>query len=119
MEQDIRFCKTSDGVRIAYATSGAGPPLVRVLGWFTHLEYEWENPLWRSGIDAARLRQPDVGVVCTTQVNEVRLSVSIEVAGQPGTGLQSVARPGAEARHRRCCWGRRRRRRCCSGRCRR
>jgi len=51
MEQDIRFCKTSDGVRIAYATSGAGPPLVRVLGWFTHLEYEWENPLWRSGID--------------------------------------------------------------------
>ncbi|HEV8574559.1 MAG TPA: alpha/beta fold hydrolase [Dehalococcoidia bacterium] len=51
MEQDIRFCKTSDGVRIAYATSGVGPPLVRVLGWFTHLEYEWENPLWRSGID--------------------------------------------------------------------
>ena len=52
MEQDIRFCKTSDGVRIAYATSGKGdPPLVRVLGWFTHLEYEWENPLWRAPID--------------------------------------------------------------------
>jgi len=51
MEQDIRFCKTPDDVRIAYATSGKGPPLVRVLGWFTHLEYEWENPLWRSGID--------------------------------------------------------------------
>src|SRR5438132_12053569 len=52
MEQDIRFCKTSDGVRIAYATSGKGdPPVVRVLGWFTHLEYEWENPLWRANID--------------------------------------------------------------------
>jgi class 3 adenylate cyclase/pimeloyl-ACP methyl ester carboxylesterase len=52
VEQDIRFCKTPDGVRIAYATSGKGdPPLVRVLGWFTHLEYEWENPLWRTSID--------------------------------------------------------------------
>jgi class 3 adenylate cyclase len=47
MEQQIRFCTTSDGVRIAYATLGEGPPIVRVLGWFTHLEYEWENPRWR------------------------------------------------------------------------
>ncbi len=47
MEQQIRFCTTSDGVRIAYATAGEGPPLVRVLGWFTHLEFEWENPRWR------------------------------------------------------------------------
>jgi class 3 adenylate cyclase/pimeloyl-ACP methyl ester carboxylesterase len=51
MEQQIRFCTTSDGVRIAYATVGQGPPLVRALGWLTHLEYEWENPLWRSFID--------------------------------------------------------------------
>ena len=47
MEQQIRFCTTSDGVRIAYATVGEGPPLVRVLGWLTHLEYESENPRWR------------------------------------------------------------------------
>ncbi len=47
MDQHIRFCTTSDGVRIAYATVGEGPPLVRVLGWFTHLEFEWENPRWR------------------------------------------------------------------------
>ena len=51
MEQQIRFCTTSDGVRIAYATVGQGPPLIRALGWFTHLEYEWENPLWRTFID--------------------------------------------------------------------
>ncbi len=44
MEQDIRFCTTSDGVRIAYATVGEGPPLVRVLGWFTHLEFDWNAP---------------------------------------------------------------------------
>jgi class 3 adenylate cyclase len=42
MEQHIRFCTTSDGVRIAYATVGQGQPLVRVLGWFTHLEFDWQ-----------------------------------------------------------------------------
>ena len=46
MEQQIRFCKTSDGVRIAYAITGQGPPLVRSLGWFTHLEHEEETPYW-------------------------------------------------------------------------
>src|SRR3990172_8260072 len=51
MEQRIRFCTTSDGVRIAYATMGEGPPLVRVLGWATHLEFEakfpeWDRSLW-------------------------------------------------------------------------
>ena len=51
MEQQIRFCTSSDGTRIAYATVGQGPPLVRAVGWFTHLEYEWENPLWRTFID--------------------------------------------------------------------
>ncbi len=57
MEQQIRFCTTSDGIRIAYATVGQGPPVVRVLGWFTHVEYEWENPRWRRVYEglAARL----------------------------------------------------------------
>ena len=51
MEQQIRFCTTSDGVRIAYATLGQGPPLVRVLGWFTHLEFEWQA-IFRPSIEA-------------------------------------------------------------------
>lgn len=42
--QDIRFCTTADGFRIAYSTIGSGPLLVRVLGHFTHLEIEWEWP---------------------------------------------------------------------------
>lgn len=50
MEQQIRFCTSSDGTRIAYAGVGQGPPLVRVLGWLTHLEVEWENHLWRTFI---------------------------------------------------------------------
>jgi non-specific serine/threonine protein kinase len=44
LDQRIAYCKTRDGVRIAYATTGEGPFLVRVLGWFTHLEMEWAWP---------------------------------------------------------------------------
>jgi pimeloyl-ACP methyl ester carboxylesterase len=43
-QQEIRFCATSDNVRIAYSVVGSGPFLVRVLGHFTHLEMEWEWP---------------------------------------------------------------------------
>jgi len=43
MEQQIRFCKASDGVRIAYATVGSGPPLVFAPGLLSHLEASWEN----------------------------------------------------------------------------
>ena len=45
--QQIRFCIAHDQVRIAYATSGTGPPLVKTSNWLTHLEYDWESPVWR------------------------------------------------------------------------
>lgn len=48
VEQEIQFCTTADGVRLAYSIVGSGPPLVRVLGWFTHLEAEWRWPELRS-----------------------------------------------------------------------
>jgi class 3 adenylate cyclase len=47
MEQQIRFCTASDGVRIAYATIGEGPPLVMVRGWVSHLELDWQSPEMR------------------------------------------------------------------------
>jgi pimeloyl-ACP methyl ester carboxylesterase/DNA-binding winged helix-turn-helix (wHTH) protein len=47
---NIRFCKTADGVRIAYATSGTGPPLVKVANWLSHLEFDWRSPVWRHWI---------------------------------------------------------------------
>jgi pimeloyl-ACP methyl ester carboxylesterase/DNA-binding CsgD family transcriptional regulator len=50
--QRIRFCKTSDGVRIAYATVGSGPPLVYATGWPVHLEIEWEKPFVRRFLEA-------------------------------------------------------------------
>lgn len=52
MNQQIRFCKSFDGARIAYAISGQGPTLVRAPHWLTHLEYEWQSPVWRPWIEA-------------------------------------------------------------------
>jgi len=56
MEQQIRFCTSSDGTRIAYATVGQGSPVISIRPWFTHLEFEWENPMWRSVIDRLSAR---------------------------------------------------------------
>ena len=46
-DQEIRFCTTSDGVRIAYARTGSGPPLVKAANWLSHLEFDWQSPVWR------------------------------------------------------------------------
>ena len=47
IDQVVRFCTASDGVSIAYATMGEGPPLLKAPNWLTHLEYEHESPVWR------------------------------------------------------------------------
>lgn len=47
MQQDIRFCTTSDGIRIGYATMGEGPPLVKAANYLTHLEHDRKSPVWR------------------------------------------------------------------------
>jgi class 3 adenylate cyclase/pimeloyl-ACP methyl ester carboxylesterase len=46
LRQDIRFCKSADGVTIAYASVGNGPPLVKAPNWMHHLEYDWKSPVW-------------------------------------------------------------------------
>jgi len=45
--QEIRFTTAGDGTRLAYAISGAGPPLVKAANWLSHLAYDWESPVWR------------------------------------------------------------------------
>ena len=46
-QQEIRFCTASDGVSLAYATVGKGPPLVKAANWMNHLEFDWQSPVWR------------------------------------------------------------------------
>jgi pimeloyl-ACP methyl ester carboxylesterase/DNA-binding CsgD family transcriptional regulator len=45
--QRIRFLRTDDGVKLAWAEAGSGPLLIKASNWMTHLEYEWESPVWR------------------------------------------------------------------------
>jgi class 3 adenylate cyclase len=51
MQQKVQFCKTSDGVQIAYAVSGEGYPLIFVPGWVSHVELSLETPGFREAID--------------------------------------------------------------------
>ena len=45
-KQNIGFCRAPDGARIAYATVGEGPPLVKAANWLNHLELDWGSPIW-------------------------------------------------------------------------
>ncbi len=47
MEQQIMFCRTRQGVTLAWARSGSGPPLVKAANWLSHLEHDWTSPVWR------------------------------------------------------------------------
>lgn len=49
--QKVRFCQSRDGTRIAHATTGSGPPLVKAGHWLTNLEHDWHSPVWRPVLD--------------------------------------------------------------------
>jgi DNA-binding winged helix-turn-helix (wHTH) protein len=51
LRQEIHFCTATDGVRIAYAAVGQGPPLIKTANWLNHLEYDWESPIWSHLLD--------------------------------------------------------------------
>jgi DNA-binding SARP family transcriptional activator/pimeloyl-ACP methyl ester carboxylesterase len=55
--QEIRFARSADGVRLAYATVGSGPPLVKAANWLNHLEFDWESPVWRKLFHALATRR--------------------------------------------------------------
>ena len=44
--QTVRFCRAGDGTRVAYAVSGEGAPLLKAANWLSHLDYDWESPVW-------------------------------------------------------------------------
>src|SRR4051812_40373127 len=57
-EQELRFCRGCDGVRLAWAAHGSGPPLAIASCWLSHLQYDWQSPVWRHFLE-------DLGQVST------------------------------------------------------
>jgi class 3 adenylate cyclase/pimeloyl-ACP methyl ester carboxylesterase len=46
LTQSIAYCRARDGVQLAWAKVGSGPPLMKTANWLNHLEYDWESPVW-------------------------------------------------------------------------
>src|SRR3546814_14010656 len=46
LDQTVHYCTAPDGVRIAYACTDEGPPLVKTANWLNHLELDWSGPVW-------------------------------------------------------------------------
>lgn len=44
--QEVTFCRTTDGVNLAVATSGSGLPVVKTANWMNHIEFDWQSPVW-------------------------------------------------------------------------
>ena len=110
LRQDVHFCRTSDGVRLAYAWTGSGPPLVKAANWLTHVEYDLETPVWRHWYrDLARhhrlLRYDERGCgLSDTEVSEFSvdawvddLETVVDAAGLDRFPLLGVSQGGAVA----------------------
>jgi pimeloyl-ACP methyl ester carboxylesterase/DNA-binding CsgD family transcriptional regulator len=50
--QRTQFCRSSDGVELAFGVHGRGPPVVKAANWMTHLERDWESPVWKHWLTA-------------------------------------------------------------------
>ena len=46
LQQSVRFCRASDHVHLAVATTGRGMPLVKTANWLNHIEFDWHSPVW-------------------------------------------------------------------------
>ena len=96
MQQTIRFIKSVDGVRLAVATSGSGAPLVKSANWLSHLEFDWQSPVWRhwfrflsSGRQLIRFDPRGCGL---SDWNAQDLSHAAQVAGK-ADAFRSVVYP--------------------------
>jgi pimeloyl-ACP methyl ester carboxylesterase/DNA-binding CsgD family transcriptional regulator len=85
LEQEIRFCDVG-GARVAYATVGAGPPLLLPALWISHLELEWEFPEFRAFIGALARRRTVI------RYDRLGTGLSDRPAGVPQVGVEADVR---------------------------
>ncbi len=105
--QQIKFCQAPDGVRIAYAVSGTGPPMLVSTCWLSHLQHDWESPVWRhflgDAVTPLDLKQvssnvftaPEIATVGWQQkaIDEGEIpaeTVRLDLAGNPRAKMQGV-----------------------------
>jgi len=50
--QQIKFCTSRNGARIAMASIGRGPPLLRTAHWLSHVEHDARSPVWTHWLEA-------------------------------------------------------------------
>ena len=111
MQQDIRYCTTPDGTRLAYALMGEGdPPIVRTSHWFAHLEHDLASPVFRHVLlDLARchrLLRYDARGIGLSQRDNIEpsfthfvddLGTVIDAAGLDKVILFGLSQGGAQA----------------------
>ena len=85
--QRVHFCTTTDGVRLAYASSGDGPPLVKASNWLTHLDYDWDSPVWRHWWQALS-RPAHVGPLRRARLRSVGLGCRRRLVHARGVGAR-------------------------------
>ena len=82
--QDIRFARTTDDLRIAYAVSGQGYPLVRAGTWTSSVEHDWRTsihgPLFRELGAQNRLYRYDPRGYGLSEGGDAEISVDTLVA---------------------------------------
>jgi pimeloyl-ACP methyl ester carboxylesterase len=47
----IGFVTAPDGLGLAYGVHGSGPAIVKAANWMTHLEHDWQSPVWRHWLE--------------------------------------------------------------------
>jgi pimeloyl-ACP methyl ester carboxylesterase/DNA-binding winged helix-turn-helix (wHTH) protein len=55
-DETLHFAASADGTRLAFATAGTGPPVLRAGHWLTHLGHDRSSPLWRPFLDRLETR---------------------------------------------------------------
>ena len=56
LRQTIGFSTSTDGTRIALASCGEGPVILRAAHWLSHVDYDLESPVWRPWVEALSAR---------------------------------------------------------------
>jgi pimeloyl-ACP methyl ester carboxylesterase len=88
MEQTVASTALSDGVAVSYGVAGAGPPLLLVGGWLSHLELSWGLLAERSFLEAlatgrtlVRYDRPGCGLSDRSRQTEWSLELERDVIG--------------------------------------